>query len=131
MIVIDLPFVTAAVSLVRLGEFQCVRLDFLIAHYCLTRRVDTPFWRAVKHETYLSPSLQARLDVFRKYLPTYGTKGKNKLWLFADVSWFSVLLGMNFRFDDTSPSAEALARANYVLETKRNESRSSGSPRKC
>jgi tryptophan halogenase len=84
--------------------------QFIIAHYCLTQREDTPFWRAVKYDTKIPDDLAARLEVFQKLLPTDSTKGIEEWWFFKDISWFSVLLGMNFSFD--LPQLE-----NSLLET--------------
>lgn len=72
--------------------------QFIIAHYFLTQREDTPFWRAVKHETKVPDDLAVRLEAFRSLLPTDSTKGTEEWWFFRDISWFSVLLGMNFSF---------------------------------
>src|ERR1700674_3259191 len=73
------------------SKFYADIAQFIIAHYCFTSREDTPFWKSVKHETFLPPELQARLEVFRRYLPTSATKGTSELFMFRDISWFAVL----------------------------------------
>jgi tryptophan halogenase len=64
--------------------------DFIIAHYALTAREDTPFWRAVKHETRIPDSLAARLADWQRTLPNRYAGG-----VFGETSWICILLGMN------------------------------------
>ncbi len=73
--------------------------NFIVVHYALTNREDTPFWRAVKYRTAIPPQLQNQLEVFKRLLPSANTKGTQEQWFFKDFSWFSVLLGMNFPFE--------------------------------
>jgi hypothetical protein len=103
----------------HLTKFYTDIMEFIIAHYCFTSREDTPFWRAVKHETFLPPSLQARLEVFRRHLPTSGTKGTIEMFMFRDISWFAVLLGMNFPFEPEPVDNPLLTAARLIRERKR------------
>ncbi len=83
-------------------------------------REDTPYWSAVKHDTRVAPELEARLDIFKRHLPTMGTKGTRETGsAFRDISWFCVLLGMNFPFDLPRPSARALDAAERIARDKR------------
>jgi tryptophan 6-halogenase len=102
----------------HLDKFCTDIMHFIIAHYAFTSRDDTPFWRAVKHETKLPPELEARLEVFRKYLPTTSTKATSEVWMFRDISWFSVLLGMNFEFDTPSVDYPTLDRGRLIRDAK-------------
>lgn len=103
-----------------LDKFYADIHDFIAVHYCLTNRSDTDYWRAVKEDMVLSPGLQARLEIFRKYLPTEGTRGtKEGIWAFRDVSWFAVLLGMNFSFDRPEIPGPLLEAAKAVRAKKR------------
>jgi tryptophan halogenase len=43
--------------------------DFIVLHYVLSRREDTEFWRAVKHETDVPDSLRDKLEHFGANLP--------------------------------------------------------------
>jgi hypothetical protein len=64
--------------------------------------------------------LQQRLDVFRRFLPTGGTKGTRETGTaFRDLSWFCVLLGMNFKFDVPKVGEGALAKADAIVRDKR------------
>ena len=98
----------------HLDKFYDDIMHFIIAHYALTSRDDTAFWRAVKHETRLPAELEARLEVFRRHLPTSSTKGTSEVWMFRDISWFSVLLGMNFDFATPAIAAGLLDAAQRI-----------------
>jgi hypothetical protein len=100
----------------HLEKFCTDIMHFIIAHYAFTNREDTAFWQAVRHETELPPELQARLEVFRRHLPTTSTKGMSEVWMFRDISWFSVLLGMNFDFNTPTVDETALNTARRVRE---------------
>lgn len=103
----------------HVSKFYVDIMHFIVVHYCLTNREDTPFWRAVKHETFLPPELEARLEVFRTQLPTSGTKGTNEVFMFRDISWFAVLLGMNFAFAPEPVDKALLTAARLIRERKR------------
>jgi flavin-dependent dehydrogenase len=101
-------------------KFYLDIIHFITAHYCFTGREDTPYWRAVKHDTRIVPELEARLDVFKRHLPTAGTKATRETGsAFRDISWFCVLLGMNFPFDVPSPKPRALEAAERIAGEKR------------
>jgi hypothetical protein len=104
----------------HLDKFYLDIIHFITAHYCFTRREDSAYWKAVKNETKIEPALQARLDVFRRYLPTNGTKGTAETGAaFRDLSWFCVLLGMNFDFEVPKPSSRALQAADAIARERR------------
>ncbi len=91
-------------------------VEFIISHYVFTERDDTDFWRAVRCATSVPESLNARLEVFKRHLPTVDTKSIDELWFFRDYSWFAVLLGMNFRFEIPKVSEQALAKAVAISQ---------------
>lgn len=103
----------------HLSKFYTDIMEFIISHYAFTSREDTPFWRAVKHKTVVPPKLQARLEIFRRYLPTSSTKGTAEVFMFRDISWFAVLLGMNFPFDPEPVNKPLLTAARLIRERKR------------
>lgn len=104
----------------QLNKFYTDIMEFIIAHYCFTDREDTGFWRAVKYNTVIPETLAARLEVFRALLPTSATKGMSEAWMFRDISWFSVLLGMHFPFNNTSaPDNHLLGQAEKIIDEKR------------
>ncbi|ESQ77457.1 tryptophan halogenase family protein [Asticcacaulis sp. AC402] len=77
--------------------------DFIIAHYKVTERDDTPFWRQVQQMS-VPDSLQARLDVFRSTCQTLSREPD----LFKEVSWVAVLTGQGLVPQDYHPAADAL-----------------------
>jgi len=58
----------------HLDKFYLDIIHFITAHYRFTNRDDTPYWAAVKNETHVTPELEARLDTFRRHLPTPGPR---------------------------------------------------------
>lgn len=91
---------------------------FIIAHYAFVNREDTPFWRAVKHETKIPEDLQQRLDLFKRLLPTKYTKTLLERWSFGDINWFAVLLGLNFPFDTPQLEHPLLEKALAIRDRK-------------
>jgi hypothetical protein len=78
----------------------------------------------VKNDTYKEPALEQRLEVFRRLLPTAGTKGTRETGAaFRDLSWFCVLLGMNFKFDVPTVSEGVLAAAEAIAREKKKKVR--------
>jgi tryptophan halogenase len=80
--------------------------DFLIAHYKLTERDDTPFWRHCAAMP-IPDSLAATLEMFR----TRGEALSKTNDLFKDVSWFAVLYGQGLVPTGHHPFADAMTRA--------------------
>ena len=70
--------------------------DFLVAHYALTSRNDTEFWKAVRFDSKLSESLRHRLELYTWALPNNIPNV-----IFGDTSWMCLLLGMNYLPDKT------------------------------
>ncbi|MES1199975.1 MAG: tryptophan halogenase family protein [Pseudomonadota bacterium] len=83
-----------------IDEFETVR-DFIVLHYCTTRRSDTPFWRDCA--AMAAPdALRARIDLYR---------GTGRIFvkpvdLFTDLSWFFVLDGMGVTPQAHDPLAD-------------------------
>ncbi|MFA9217276.1 MAG: tryptophan halogenase family protein [Sphingomonadaceae bacterium] len=69
------------------NEIEHIR-DFIILHYHVTNRVDTPFWRACR-EMAIPASLQHRIDLFRETGRVFRVPNE----LFAENSWIQVMLG--------------------------------------
>lgn len=79
--------------------------DFIIAHYKVTEREDTPFWRYVKHMS-VPDSLRERLELFA----SGGLYFKDGEECFTEPSWVQVLIGQGLKIeghdmlaDDPSP----------------------------
>ena len=83
-------------------EYELVR-DFVVAHYCLTNREDTPFWKHCKNMD-IPESLAERIELFR----AHGSlrQGIEELW--QSASWQSVLEGMGVRPRNYCPKVDNL-----------------------
>lgn len=73
--------------------------DFLICHYALTSREDTPYWRDVKYETKLPDSLVRKLEIARHTMPSMGNQhhfdtGSTLAGFGFNDGWFYILTGM-------------------------------------
>jgi tryptophan halogenase len=69
--------------------------DFIAAHYCLTQRDDTPFWREVRKPERRPASLQARLDLWSDRPPASGDIAHREA-LFLTTSWQQIVYGMEW-----------------------------------
>ncbi len=88
--------------------------DFLIAHYKVTEREDTPFWKRCKHMS-IPDSLQARLDIFA----SQGHANVAIPELFREASWFAVLMGQGLTPRDYNPVADVISDDELKLRLSR------------
>lgn len=73
--------------------------DFIDIHYLLSARRDSAFWKwATSRQPH--PRLEARLSVFKKFMPNVNNKPMSYNWGFNDISWIDTLTGYDFDFDD-------------------------------
>ena len=77
--------------------------DFVQAHY-LTKREDTPFWKDVKNNLKLTPSLQNLLDKWKRRFPLSGDV-QCRWGMFNEVNYIPILYGLRW-FDTNIVSAE-------------------------
>ena len=68
-------------------EIEHIR-DFIILHYHVTNRRDTPFWRDASSMS-IPASLQHRIDLFRETGRVFRAANE----LFSESSWIQVMLG--------------------------------------
>jgi tryptophan halogenase len=92
-----------------LEEYENVK-DFLIAHYHITEREDTPFWKYCKNMD-IPDSLKARLEIFR----STGTAAVKLRELFKETSWFAVLVGQGLLPKDYHPLADVISEDELRL----------------
>lgn len=97
-------------------EYEDVR-DFIIAHYKVTEREDTPFWAYLKHMN-VPQSLADRLALFESSARFFQ---HGKAELFREESWVQVLIGQGIsaRADpmvDLVPEADALGYLRDIEE---------------
>ena len=97
------------------AEMDSVR-DFLILHYKLTRRDDTPFWRHCGSMA-VPEALQARMELFA----SHGRLFRHGQELFSEPSWLQVLLGQGLRPRAHHPLAETrpLEQARAFVDNTR------------
>ena len=84
-------------------QYETIR-DFIIAHFKVTEREDTEFWRYCKHMS-IPDTLAEKLELFR-------TRGEVKpRWadIFSEVSWFAILYGQGIVPQGHHPIADAMS----------------------
>jgi tryptophan halogenase len=94
-------------------QYETIR-DFIIAHYKVTEREDTEFWRYCKHMS-IPDSLTEKLELFR-------TRGEVKpRWadIFSEVSWFAVLYGQGLTPEGHHPLADLMSEDTLDLTLSR------------
>jgi tryptophan halogenase len=98
-----------------LADFEEVR-DFIVLHYCATRRDDTPFWQWCQ-QIDLPNSLKERIELFKRHGAT--REGVDEL--FRSSSWQSVFEGMGIRPSGYCPRVDNLdpARLRTILQRAR------------
>lgn len=107
------PSVIARYNRDMLAEYENVK-DFLIAHYHVTERDDTPFWTYCRTMD-IPDSLKARLDTFA----AIGHGSATTLELFKDPSWFAVLWGQGMRPRGYHPIADVISEDELKLRLSR------------
>jgi len=84
--------------------------DFLIAHYKVTDREDTPFWKHCKYME-IPDSLKNRMEIFRQT----GHVHVRTHELFKEPSWFAVLVGQGLFPENYHPLADTISEDNLKL----------------
>ncbi|PTS88094.1 MULTISPECIES: tryptophan halogenase family protein [unclassified Caulobacter] len=103
------PLITDRYNAEMEADYINIR-DFLIAHYKVTEREDTPFWRYCKNMD-IPDSLATRLEIFR----TRGEAMVVQHELFKEQSWFAVLAGQGLMPVDYHPVADLLSEDELKL----------------
>lgn len=88
--------------------FEDVR-DFIILHYCATRRDDSDFWNYCRTMT-IPDSLRRKIELWR----AKGRVFRDELELFATPSWVAVMLGQGVVPETYEPVADALDEAKVA-----------------
>jgi len=94
-------------------QYETIR-DFIIAHYKVTEREDTEFWKYCKNMS-IPDTLTEKLELFR-------TRGEVKPRigdLFTDVSWLAVLFGQGIVPQGYHPLADAMPEDELNLKLAR------------
>lgn len=88
--------------------------DFVILHYHVTDRRDTPYWRACAGMA-IPDSLQHRIDLFRETARVFRDGNE----LFAENSWIQVMLGQGIVPRRHHPVADSMSDAEIVALLER------------
>ena len=107
------PGLRAAFNRDMLAEYDNVK-DFLIAHYKVTTREDTPFWAYCKHMD-VPDSLKLRLEVFASDNVSMVRSEE----LFKEASWFAVLAGQGLIPKAYHPIADMMPEDEFRWRMER------------
>lgn len=97
-------------------EYERIR-DFLVLHYKLTRREDSPFWRYCRHMA-IPDGLRQKIELFT----AHGRVIRHSDELFAEPSWIQVMVGQGLMprshhpFADQLPETELAAYLENVRQ---------------
>jgi tryptophan halogenase len=86
-------------------EIEHIR-DFIVLHYHVTDRVDSPFWRSCRGME-IPASLAHRINLFRETGRVF--RGPNEL--FGENSWIQVMLGQGVIPESHHPAADLMGEA--------------------
>jgi tryptophan halogenase len=84
------------------SEIEFIR-DFIILHYKVTERRDSPYWKEAAEMAVPAP-LQHRIDMFQQTGRSFRVLNE----LFAENSWIQVMLGQGMMPDQHHPSADLM-----------------------
>ncbi|MCU4674057.1 tryptophan 7-halogenase [Catenovulum sp. 2E275] len=88
------------------NEMKQIR-DFIVLHYCTTKRTDSPFWQHCQNME-IPESLKHRIEMFRHS----GRIGKQANELFDERSWVQVMLGMGIEPMHYHPVVDRLTQTD-------------------
>jgi len=83
-------------------DIETIR-DFIILHYCVTNRTDTPFWRYCRNME-IPETLAHRIELFRKTGRVFRIQNE----LFAENSWIQVMLGQGIEPEQYHPVVDVM-----------------------
>ena len=94
-------------------QYETIR-DFIIAHYKVTEREDTEFWRYCKNMS-IPDTLNEKLELFKTRAEAKPRNGD----LFSEVSWFAILYGQGIVPQGYHPLADAIPEDELNLKLAR------------
>jgi tryptophan halogenase len=94
-------------------QYETIR-DFIIAHYKVTEREDTPYWAYCKNMS-IPDSLADKIELFR----TRGEVKPKSADLFSEVSWLAVLYGQGIVPEGYHPIADSIPEDDLELTLAR------------
>ena len=90
---------------ILLGEYETIK-DFIVLHYCTTKRDDNPFWQRCQNIA-VPESLKRKIDLF----VSRGVLEYNPGDLFKPPSWFSIYEGMGVVPNNYDPFVDSVNTA--------------------
>jgi len=88
--------------------------DFIDAHYKLSARRDSEFWRYQTSRPF-PERLELRLQLYAEEMPSDANRIKTAPWAFNEVSWLDILNGYRFRYAKLPIHASQTAEARAAL----------------
>jgi tryptophan halogenase len=88
--------------------------DFVDAHYLLSARRDTEFWRYQTSRKF-PDRLMHRLALYAAEMPNASNRVKTFAWAFNEVSWLDILNGYGFKYAKVAVPPEERARGAQAL----------------
>lgn len=85
-------------------EFENIR-DFIILHYKINQRGDSPFWQQCQR-MQIPESLARKIELFKQS----GKVFREQDDVFTEIAWQQVLLGQEITPDDYHPMAQTLSQ---------------------
>jgi tryptophan halogenase len=85
-------------------DIESIR-DFIILHYCVTDRNDSPFWRYCRNME-IPESLAHRIRLFRETGRVFREEGE----LFAENSWIQVMMGQGIVPEQYHPVVDVMGK---------------------
>lgn len=99
-------------------ELENIR-DFIILHYFVTNRDDTPFWRHCANMS-IPDSLSHRIELFRETGRVFHKQSE----LFGENSWVQVMLGQGITPRQYHPIADMMTREELTKFLEQHKQRS-------
>lgn len=87
-----------------IGELVDQTKDFIVLHYALSDREDSPFWKTYKHDVKLSDELNNNLALWKSKVPTSSDFAR-QITQFTSASYAYILYGMGFKHDDIASNS--------------------------
>lgn len=93
--------------------YESIR-DFLVAHYFVTEREDTPYWQHCRN-LEVPDTLAEKLELFRTRGQVYPKPNE----LFSETSWFAVLYGQGLEPQGYHPLVDSMSEDDLHLTLAR------------
>ena len=86
-------------------------IDFIVLHFHLSNREDTPYWRTMRHELEIPDSLRENLELWRHAMPEETDFRTNTF--FSAGSYLSALMGKRFYKGRSFPQVGSVVPDDY------------------